>query len=254
MKKAASIFSKAFVARATAKEEMHRADERRYWEKQINVGRKLNLLTGAAAGVAMSGIIVLGVQTCTLTGQVADSHAQISAFLAIPETPETIIKLDNDWHMILDFYLANVGESAARETYLSTVLTLSRGANDFAPIIFKIAGGPMLITTKEPWHHVFDLGLPLNMTMYNGLPKPGEPPNVTQMILMPTRFGATLKGDATFTTVFGKVLNQPINLVAGFADSRIACCNFLQLQKGIPMIYVADLSRISTDDETKPKQ
>jgi len=205
------------------------------------------ILTYFLASYAYDQGISADKQWRIMQSQVDDTRAQISAFLTIPESPETTIKLGDDWHMILDFYLANVGQSAARDVYLDTAFILTSGANDSFPVTFKIGGGPILIPTTAPWHHIFDLGLPTNVTMYNGLPKPGQPPNTSQLIMMPVRFTADLKGDATFTTVFGKTLKQPISLAAGFTDSRILCCDLLQLQKGIPMIYPADVNRLPPD-------
>jgi hypothetical protein len=211
--------------------------------------------------VTLAGVIAVLVYTgvtkqqlAVMQDQVDDSRAQISGFLTIPETPETVVKLGNNWHFILDFYLANVGQTSARETYVSMILTMEGGVGPENFYTVSISGGPMLISTQTPWHHVFDFGLPWNTTIYEGVPKPGEVPKTSKMMMFPMRnIRISLKGKTSFTSVFGKIITQPIDLVAGFTDEH-PCCDFQQLLSGVPMIYPSDLTRIPVgDDKTHEK-
>jgi hypothetical protein len=250
MKNAAYFLIKALIGYVPPDEEQHRAKEREYWEKQLGVGRWLNKLTAVAAGVALCGIAVLAWQTSILQGQVTDTRNQISAFIAVPEMPATIVKMGTDWHFILDFHLANVGESTAREVYLDATLTMrgiDRTEDDYRAVI---KGGPILISKSQPWSHVFDMGIPFNTSNYEF--KGGKPVETGRMAIMPMRFDLKLRGLITYITVFREKISQDLDMVGGFTDARIACCNFLQLQNGVPMIYPADLTRISSEGPIKP--
>jgi hypothetical protein len=211
--------------------------------------------------VTLAGVIAVLVYTGVtkqqldvLQGQVNDARAQQSAFLAFPDDPPTIVKMDNGWHFILDFYIANVGQTAARETYINATLTMKGNGDAIPAYTGSIAGGPILITPQKPYHYVFDLGLPLNTTVYNGIPKPGEAPRTSTMILLPVQnLIISLKGQMAFTTVFNKTISSTIDLIAGFTDERIKCCDFLQLQTGVPMTSRDDLTRIPPDETAQPE-
>jgi hypothetical protein len=153
--------------------------------------------------------------------------------------------MDERWNFILDLYVANTGQSAARDANIDLILTMRtrKETEDFYQSGLGI--GPLLITTQGPWHYTFDLGLPTNTTVYEGLPKPGQAPKTAKTFLMPIHdIAISLKGKMTFTTVFRETVTAPVNMAATFADETLSCWDFLQLQKGVPIIQPAEISRV----------
>jgi hypothetical protein len=62
---------------------------------------------------------------------VETTRQQISAYLSIPNDPQSTVKIDlaNNFKVILDLYVANVGQSVAHDTYFDLRLTINGPAS-----------------------------------------------------------------------------------------------------------------------------
>jgi hypothetical protein len=187
---------------------------------------------------------------------VETTRDQISAYLSIPTDPQSTVRMKlGDFNVVLDLYVANIGQSVAHDTYFDMWLAINTPRMDFYKVETK--GGPYEITTQSPpWHELFNfLPKPPGEAIFNALPQPGHP-SVSGMLLVPMHnIAITLKGTMNFTNVFRESVTQPIDLVAQYDDPRKKCCEIMQLNDGVPLSRPFDAARTGgASPKEKPTQ
>jgi hypothetical protein len=145
------------------------------------------------------------------------TRSQISAYLIVPEAPQSKIKIDTDF--TIDFYIANSGQTAARDVNIELITTIRLPRSPITPSL-TIKGGPLEITPQSPWHRILSY------------------PNFIGQSLLGIQGIISVSTNAKFTYInLNEPVSKSIDLVADTGDLlNRDCCTADQLKQFVPLV------------------
>jgi hypothetical protein len=138
------------------------------------------------------------------------TRAQLSARLIIPDMPQSTIKVSRDGTVLVDLYIANTGQTWARDVSADVTLTIKG-----YPI--TVRGDLADVSWQQPSH--------VSITTF-----PKFPVSLDGNIPI----AVTIK--LAFTTIFKEPSLQSVNLVAGFQNADTPCCTIDQLEQSVRLL------------------
>jgi hypothetical protein len=158
----------------------------------------------------------------------ATTRSQINASLIIPDEPDSTIRIGPDGSIAIDLYVANIGQSWARDVYLNVEVTVRNGGKPIyrGPPAF---GGEFDVSPQTPWHHtIADFKPKFPVTIVNS----GDELDVAVTIAM------------SYSNIFDERIHRIFQLQASRGDMDGRCCTPKELENSVELQRYPDLSRL----------
>jgi hypothetical protein len=158
----------------------------------------------------------------------ATTRAQINASLIIPDDPESKIRIGPDGTITVDLYVANIGQSWARDVYVNIDVTVRNGGRQIyhGPPAF---GGEFDISPQTPWHHAID---------------DFSPKFPTSVINSGDELDVAVTIAVSYSNIFDERNSRIFQLHAWRGDINSVCCTLKELADSVELERHADLSRL----------